>query len=165
MAELERYRKPRRASFQKSQGELLRGTVRDRHEILFDEPPDMEVGGGDDAHPSPVDYMFASLVGCQLSVLNQCLEKARVEGFEIEADARIDPAGVDEEEVTDEMPSNTRKRIRHIEVDITLTVPSEYEGRAARCLEVYDAGCIVGQSFRAGIEYTPETHLEVAGEA
>jgi hypothetical protein len=35
-----------------------------------------------------------------------------------------------------------------------------YEDRAQRCLDVYDTGCIVGQSLRAGIDYTPETSLE-----
>lgn len=161
MAELERHREPRTAQFQKTPGEPLRGVVRDRHEILFDEPEDNEYGDGHDEHPSPVDYMFASLVGCQLSVLSQCLEKARVEGFEITAEARIQPDAMGTDRVPEEMPSHTAKRVRHIEIEITVAVPEAYEPRARRCLEVYDDGCIVGQSFQAGIEYTPETRIEI----
>ena len=161
MSETKRHTEPRKATFTKREGEHLVGLMRDKHEIVFDEPEDLEVGAGNDEHPSPVDYMFASLVGCQISVLNQCLEKARVEDFTIEADAAIDPESMSNAEIPEEMPSNTAKRIQHIDIDLTVTVPEEYESRASRCLEVYDQGCIVGQSYRAGVQYTPTVHLEL----
>jgi organic hydroperoxide reductase OsmC/OhrA len=52
-------------------------------------------------------------------------------------------------------------RISHISVDLTLEVPGEYESRARRCLDVYDTGCVVGQSYRQGIEYTPSTTFKL----
>lgn len=122
-------------------------------EVVFDEPEPR----GKDEYPSPVTYMFASLVGCQLSVLSWCLKKANVDEFHITADAESTKRM---EAVADEMPDRTGKRIEHIDIDITLEVPEEFESRAQRCLEVYDQGCVVGQSFRAGIDYTPRTQLE-----
>lgn len=127
----------------------------DSHSVTFDEPRPL----GDDESASPVGYMFSSLVACQISVLAQCLEKSRIDEYYIAADADINRRGRDE--VSEEMPAHTAKRIEHIDVDITLEVPEKYEGRAERCLDVYDQGCIVGQSFRAGIDYTPETELEL----
>lgn len=138
--------------------EHTRATVRGKHEILYDEPEFLEFGAGNDDYAGPVDSMIASLGACQISVLEQCLEKARIEEFQVKAE--LSATQVDQEEIPDEMPSNTAKRVRHIDVDLRVEVPEEYRGRARRCLEVYDAGCIVGQSFRAGIEYTPEVSLE-----
>lgn len=57
------------------------------------------------------------------------------------------------------MPGHTANRIQHIDIDIDVTVPDEYEEDAQRCLDVYDQDCIVGQSFRSGIDYTPHTSL------
>lgn len=159
---LERHSEPRKGHFETEDGSLLTGTIRDTHKITFDEPEDLPVGAGNDEYPSPVDYMFASLVGCQISVLNQALHKARVEDFRIEAEAQISPESMGTDDVPEEMPEHTGNRIEHIEIDITVEVPEQYESRAKRCLDVYDDGCIVGQSFRAGIEYTPTTDLSVA---
>ena len=140
--------------------EPTRGVVREKHEVLFDEPTFLPVADGQDEHPSPVDYLLSSLASCQLSVLDQCLKKSCVEDYHIEAEATITSAG--RGEIPDEMPSNTASRIFHFDVDITLTVPEEYESQARRCAEVYDVGCIVGQSLRAGVEYTPSVDLEVS---
>ena len=141
-----------------SDEEFTRALVRGKHEILYDEPAFLEYGAGNDEHPGPVDNMVASLGACQISVLEQCLEKARIEDFHIEASLSADQ--VDREEIPDEMPSNTAQRIKHVEVTLRVTVPESDRGRAQRCIDVYDAGCIGGQSFRAGIEYTPEVTLE-----
>ena len=140
--------------------EPTRGVVRDRHEVLFDEPTFLPVADGDDEHPSPVDYLLSSLAGCQVSVLDQCLKKARVEEYRIEADATITGAG--RGDIPEEMPSNTASRIFSFDVDVTLTVPAAFESRARRCAEVYDVGCIVGQSLREGVEYTPTVTVEVS---
>lgn len=138
--------------------EHTRALVRGRHEISYDEPEFLEYGAGEDEYAGPVDHMVASLGACQISVLEQCLEKARIEEFHVEAELSADQ--VDRDEIPEEMPSNTAQRIRHVDVDIRVSVPEEDRGRARRCIEVYDAGCIVGQSFRAGIDYTPEVTLD-----
>lgn len=134
--------------------------VRDTHDLLSDEPDWLPYGAGQDAHPAPMDYMTVALTACQVSVLSQCLEKSRVEEFTITAEGAID--SVRKEDVPEEMPGNTRTRVDHMSVDIEVEVPEEHQHRAERCLEVYDQGCIVGQSYRAGIPYTPETRVKVS---
>lgn len=133
------------------------GSVRD-HTFGVDDSETLPYGG-EDLAPSAVDYMVAGLAGCQLAVLSQCFRKARINDFEIELAAIPDSWW--REEIPEDLPENQVKRIEHIHVDVDVTVPEEYEERAQRCLDVYDQGCIVGQSFRAGIEYTPKTSLSV----
>ena len=133
----------------------VEGSIRD-HTVYVDDSKTLEYGGTDMA-PSAVDYMVLGLIGCQLSALSQCLRKARVEDYEIEA--RADLGGWWREDVPDDLPGNLVKRVEELDVSLDVTVPEEYEARAGRCLDVYDQGCIVGQSFRAGMEYVPETSL------
>lgn len=148
------------AHFEKRADEVTEGEIRGKHELRADEPEWLPIGGGNDEHPAPGDYLMTALVTCQISVLSQCLEKSRIENYHIEADATIDEIG--QAEVPEEMPDNTTNRVEHIDVELTLEVPEEYASRAERCLEVYDAGCIVGQSYVAGIDYTPSVSLETA---
>lgn len=136
------------------------GRVRE-HTFHVDDSETLPYGGHDMA-PSAVDYMVAGLAGCQLAVLSQALRKARIEDWELDITAVPDDWW--REEVPEDLPENQVKRIEHIDVQVDLTVPEEYEGRAQRCLEVYDQGCIVGQSFREGIEYTPDTSLSVRSD-
>ncbi|MFB6130848.1 MAG: OsmC family protein [Salinigranum sp.] len=138
----------------------VEGSIRN-HEIEVDDSKTLEYGG-EDLAPSAVDYMVLGLIGCQLSALTQCLRKARIESFEV--DARAELGDWWRTDVPEDLPGNLVKRVDDIEVYLDVTVPEEYESRARRCLDVYDQGCIVGQSFRAGIDYTPETTLSVASE-
>lgn len=138
----------------------VEGQVRDHH-FEVDDSESLPYGGHDLA-PSAVDYMVAGLAGCQLAVLSQALRKARIDDFEIDITAVPDEWW--REEISEELPENQVKRIEHIDVQVKVTVPEEYEGRAERCLEVYDQGCIVGQSFREGIDYTPETSVSITSE-
>jgi uncharacterized OsmC-like protein len=140
--------------------EFAHGLVREKHELKVDEPEWLaEPGAGQDAYPAPVDYMVFGLVSCQVEVLDQALTKARIEDYHIEAAAEVDKVG--EDQPADEMLAHHAGRISHITIDLTLEVPEEYEGRAQTCLDAYDTGCVVGQSFRNNVEYTPETTLEV----
>jgi uncharacterized OsmC-like protein len=139
-----------------------RALVREKHEVLIDESTELPFGG-DDAHPSAVDLLLTSLTACQVSVLQQCLEKARIEDYHLEAEATVDNAH--HETIPDEMPENTARRVEHIVVHLAVTVPDAYESRASRCVEVYDQGCIVGQSFKGGISYTPEVTVTVGEPA
>lgn len=144
-----------------SDSEYTKAVLRGEHELYLDEPPNMEIGAGNDDYPSPVDHLAVSLASCQVSVLSQALERSRVEEFDITCDYEIDSIG--SEDVGDRMHDSKGVRVRHMQIDITLEVPEEYESRAQRCLDVYDVGCIVGQSLRAGVEYTPETELVIDG--
>lgn len=149
----------RSGHFVTTRDERTRGTVRDTHEVVFDEPEFLPVAEGNDTAPSPVDYLLSSLAGCQLSVLDQCLKKSRVDDYRIECEATIEDVG--EGEIPEEMPGNTANRIHHVDIEITLTVPEAHESRAQRCAEVYDIGCIVGQSLRAGIDYDQTVTVDV----
>lgn len=147
----------RKAVFEKKAGKPTRGVCRDKHEVFVDEPEWIPRMDGKDEHPSPVDYMMTALTACQVSVLAQCFGKSRIEDYHITAETTITEAG--EDDVDEAMPEHTANRIRHMDVEITVEVPEEYESRASRCLEVYDTGCIVGQSYKAGVQYTPSTNL------
>lgn len=131
------------------------GTIRD-HAIQIDDSKTLEYGG-EDLAPSAVDYLVLGLVGCQLSALSQCLRKARIDEYEIEAEADLDDWW--REAVAGDLPANLEKRVDHLTVRIDVTVPEAFERRAQRCLDVYDQGCIVGQSLRAGMDYTTETSV------
>lgn len=133
-----------------------RGNVRGEH-VLYSDEPDFLPVEGEDAHPAPVDYLVFGLLACQASVLTQCFEKARIADYEIDASAAIRDMRTDD--MPDAMPDHTANRIEHIDIGIDVTVPENERARAERCLSVYDDGCVVGQSLRAGIEYTPRTSL------
>lgn len=115
------------------------------------------MGIGNDEHPAPVDHLVVALVSCQVEVLDQALKRARVEEYDIEAAAEID--GLTMGDAPEGMPANTGQLIEHIDVEVTVETTAESEDRVQRCLEVYDGGCIVGQSYRAGIDYTPRTSV------
>lgn len=142
-----------------SEDEFTHATVRGKHELLMDEGVDLPFGGSDEG-PSAVDLLVTSLLACQVSVLQQCFEKARIGEYAIEAEATIDNRR--EDAIPEEMPGNTAKRVRHVVVDLDATVPEELEPRARRCLDVYDDGCIVGQSLLEGIDYSAEARLTVS---
>lgn len=136
---------------------VQRGDVRGIHTLYSDEPDFLPEMAGEDRHPAPVDYLVFGLVSCQASVLKQCLEKSRISAYEIRASATIaDMRGAPS---PSEMPDHTGNRIDQIEISMHLRVSDEDEARARRCLDIYDQGCIVGQSLRAGIEYSRETSL------
>lgn len=137
------------------------GTLRDKHELVSDEPEWLPEGmAGDDDHPAPVDFLLMSLASCQASVLQQCLERNGVEEYRIECEAVLDEYDIDENP-PDEMSAHTALRVGHITVTMALETTERFKDTANRCLTVYDDGCIVGQSLRGGIDYTPLTTLTV----
>lgn len=140
-----------------SDDDIATAVVRGEHEIRIDEPEWLPMGVGDDEHPAPVDHLVVALVSCQVEVLDQALKRARVDEYDIEAAAEIDDLGMGEP--PEGMPANTGQLIEHIDVELTVETAAEYEGRVQRCLDVYDGGCIVGRSYRAGIDYTPRTEV------
>jgi len=141
-----------------SDDEFAKADIRGLHEVLLDEPDWLPMDIGNDEYPAPVDHLVLGLVSCQLEVLDQAMRRARIEEYELEARGEVTKIG--KRQVPEDMPGNTAAVIKEIEIDVSAEVPEEDAGRAEQCLEVYDQGCIVGQSLRAGIEYTPRTHLE-----
>lgn len=131
--------------------------LRGKHRVFSDEP-EWTAMPGEDEHPSPGDYLLLSLAACQVSVLDQCLKKNDVDRYEIVCEAEIDRWGMDDS-VAEEMPETTGLRIEHVIVEIVLRTTEAYRDRASRCLEVYDEGCVVGQSI--GIDYDTVGALEL----
>jgi uncharacterized OsmC-like protein len=146
----------RTAHFEKTHDSHTTGTVRG-HEVESDEPEPI----GNNAHPSPVDYLVTSLSTCQMTVLSLCLEKARVDDYEMSVD--VQSVEQLQGSVAEEMPDGTRKRVERVDLELTLTVPEAHADRAGRCLEVYDTGCVVGQSIGDCVDYETETELVVRG--
>lgn len=145
----------RTAHFEMSHDTYTAGTVRG-HELWSDEPTPI----GDNAHPSPVDYLVTSLTTCQMAVLSFCLEKARIDHYTIDAEAETTEELVGE--VANEMPNSTQKRVTHIDINLDLEVAKKDAERARRCLQAYDSGCVVGQSIKAGVDYDTSTSLTIA---
>ncbi len=77
---------------------------------------------------------------------------------------RIEAVGVVDSPGGDDIPDvieHTAARVDHVDVDVTLNVPEEYEDVAHECLNAYNTGCIVGQSLSDGISYTSSKSLNV----
>ncbi|MXV60520.1 hypothetical protein GS429_00235 [Natronorubrum sp. JWXQ-INN-674] len=129
-----------------SDGESPRGIFRGTHELYFDEPEYVDIG--EDEHPCPHDYLLATVGGCQLETLKQCLEKGRVDEYDIEIQVESKKGKV---EVADDMPGTADIRITDIHTDITVEVPPGHEPRASRCLDIFEAHCPISQSVDAGV--------------
>lgn len=139
--------------------DFAKAVVRDTHELLLDEPERDWMPYGDDAAPSPGDYLCVGIAGCQLEVLRQCFEKARIDDYEIEIE--YNRISVDSGEDVAPMPAHTASRIGTLELEMTVKTTSEYEDRVKRCLEVCEDGCIMSRSVEAGIDVPLEKSLVV----
>ncbi|MFC7251620.1 OsmC family protein [Halomicroarcula sp. GCM10025324] len=123
------------------------------HTMFTDEPPDLghsfKKGGRGEA-PSAFDYLIAAGMGCQVNTLEQMLHKARIEDYEIEAEC----TGFT-------VLRDNVKRIQKLELAITLRVPEAKESQGSRCLDVYEQGCVVGETLKRGMDFQVEKELEL----
>lgn len=134
--------------------------VRDKHELTLDEPWWVPVGN--DTAPCPADYLLVATAGCQVEVLKQCLEKARIEDYDIRLRAereRENPGGA-----PDPFPEHTSMRMPAIEFELTVETTPEYEGRVRRCLDVCEDACIVSRSVENGIDISTSKELTVVDD-
>lgn len=127
-------------------GETPQGIFRGMHKLYFDEPEYVDVG--EDEHPCPHDYLLATVGGCQLETLKQCLTKGNVEEYEIKIQVESEKGKV---EVHDDIPGTADIRITDIYTDITVEVPPEHKSRATRCLDIFEEHCPISQSVDAGV--------------
>lgn len=108
--------------------------------IITDEPPPLGAGEG----PSPTALLAAAVGNCLASSLLFCMQKARLEVQDFEAEVSTsmvrDPDG--------------RLRIGGMNVSLAPTVSPEVHERMGRCLELFESFCTVTQSVRRGIEVT-----------
>lgn len=123
------------------------------HTMQTDEPPDLghsfKKGGRGEA-PSAFDYFMAAAVGCQVNTLEQMLHKARVTDYDIEAEA----TGYT-------FTEDNVKRIQKIDLEIRLTVAEDDESQSQRCLDVYETGCVVGETIKRAVDFRVEKDLEL----
>jgi len=113
--------------------------------LQVDEPPPLGEGQG----PNAKLLLAAAAGSCMSSSLLFCLRRARV-----------DVAGM-RTRVSGTMVRNERGRLRIGEMKVTL-IPSmtpEDAARSARCLELFEDFCVVGESIRAGIPLQVEVDL------
>lgn len=121
------------------------------HGLYIDEPEHLAHSfkkGGRGEAPSALGYLLTAAMGCQVNSLEQMLHKARLTDYEI--DAECTGYTVIEEDI---------KRVQKISLEIALTVPADKESRANRCLEVYEKGCVVGETLKRGIDLEVEKRL------
>lgn len=106
--------------------------------LLVDEPPPLGAGHG----PSAKRVLAAAVGNCMAASALFCLRKARVpvEGMRVEVTGRA------------ERNADDRLRIPRLQVRLFPAVALEDRPRMARCLEIFEDFCVVGQSVRAGID-------------
>jgi uncharacterized OsmC-like protein len=126
------------------------------HTMHTDEPPDLghsfKKGGRGEA-PSAFDYLITAGMACQVNTLEQMLHKARVTDYEIEAEC----TGFT-------FTEDNLKRVQKLELAITLTVPEDAASQAQRCLDVYEEGCVVGETLKRAVDFRVEKELVLDDE-
>jgi organic hydroperoxide reductase OsmC/OhrA len=114
--------------------------------LQVDEPPPLGTGEGPNAK-----LLLAAAVGsCMSSSLLFCLKRARIEVGEMRT------------EVRGRLVRNERGRLRVGELRVILqpALSPEDAARSARCQELFEDFCVVGESIREGIPLTVEVQLE-----
>lgn len=116
-------------------------------EIITDEPPPLGSGAG----PSPSELLAAAVGSCLASSLLFCLQKARLEVKDLEADVTStmvrDPKG--------------RLRIGGMRVRLAPSVDPGVREKMDRCLEIFESFCTVTQSVRRGVDVTVEVEPRI----
>ncbi|HEX6909651.1 MAG TPA: OsmC family protein [Longimicrobium sp.] len=106
-------------------------------DLVVDEPPPL--GGG--AGPNPARLLAAAVGSCMSASLLYCLRRARIDVPELRTTVHA------------RMERNERGRLRIAGLTVTLhpELGPEHLERTARCRELFEDFCIVGQSVQAGI--------------
>jgi len=106
-------------------------------ELVTDEMP--PIGGGEG--PSPGMLLQTAIANCLASSLLFCLEKARLEVKDLEAEVEA-VTGRNEE---------GRTRIQRVRVRLLPTMGGDGAQRMNRCLEIFESFCLVTESVRQGL--------------
>lgn len=105
--------------------------------FTVDEPPPL--GGGEG--PNPARLLGAAVGSCMSASLLYCLRRAHLDAPALRT--RVEGTLVRNE--------RGRMRIGGLRVTLVPGMEPEDAARAARCLELFEDFCIVGQSVQAGI--------------
>jgi organic hydroperoxide reductase OsmC/OhrA len=106
-------------------------------EMTVDEPPPLGAGAG----PNPARLLAAAVGSCMSASLLYCLRRAHLDAPELRT--RVEGTLVRNE--------RGRMRIGGLKVTLMPGMDAGDAARAARCVELFEDFCIVGQSVRAGI--------------
>jgi uncharacterized OsmC-like protein len=106
--------------------------------ILLDEPEPIGKGHG----PGSTRLLSAAIGYCLSSSLIYCLQKAKVDIVNMEANVNLHTIRNEEGHL----------RVRNIDVQISLDVDEKDRPRIPRCLEIFENYCTVTQSVMKGIE-------------
>lgn len=119
--------------------------------LHLDEPEPPGSGRG----PNAARLLAAAVGNCLASSALFCLRKARipVEEMRVEVRGRI------------ERNDDGRLRIGGLDVALYPTVPSEAHARTGRCLDLFEAFCLVTQSVREGIDVDVDVTFRTPAEA
>lgn len=131
--------------------------VRDQFELDIDEPSWVPIG--DDAAPCPGDYLLVATAGCQVEVLKQALEKARVEEYDVHLHVERTRNDSGTADAPEPFPDHTGIRYSSLSMELTVETTPEYERRVQRCIDVCEDACIIGRSVEAGIDITLSKEL------
>ena len=105
--------------------------------LTVDEPPPLGGGQG----PNPARLLAAAVGSCMSASLLYCLRRAHLDAPELRT--RVEGTFVRNE--------RGRLRIGGLRVTLQPGMSAEDAARAARCMELFEDFCIVGQSVQAGI--------------
>lgn len=131
--------------------------VRDEHELQLDEPE--WIPGGNDAAPWPSNYLLVACAGCQVEVITQAFEKARIDEYEIEVEARFETEDLGPE--LPEYPDHLSWRYTTIIMDVEVETTEANEEKVSRLLELAQDACIVSRSVERGIGFQIDQRLTV----
>jgi uncharacterized OsmC-like protein len=140
--------------------EVATANVRDEHELPIDEPPWLDIGN--DTAPWPSDYLLVACAGCQVEVITQALEKARVDDYDIDVHATFETEQVGPE--LEEYPDHLTWHYRTIVLEIAVETTEDNRAKMERLLEVAEDACIVSRSVEHGIEFEITKELSVSAD-
>jgi len=137
--------------------DVATANVRDEHELLLDEPE--WIPGGNDAAPWPSNYLLVACAGCQVEVVTQALEKARIDDYEIDVEAHFETADLGPD--LPEYPDHLSWRYTTIVMDVSVETTDENEAKVERLLDLAEDACIVSRSVERGVEFEITKELSV----
>ena len=134
---------------------VAKALVRGKHELELDEAE--WIPGGNDTAPWPSNYLLVATAGCQVEAMQQALEKARIDDYEITVTATTEVEDLADE--IPEYPDHMSWRYTKIHFDIDVTTSPEYEARVERILDLAEDACIVSRSVERGIDFSTSKTL------
>ncbi|MGM0590045.1 MAG: OsmC family protein [Halobacteriota archaeon] len=117
------------------------------------------IPGGNDTAPWPSNYLLVACAGCQVEVITQALEKARIDDYDIDVEARFETQDLGPE--LEEYPDHLSWRYTKIIMDVEVETNDENEEKVRRLLDLAEDACIVSRSVERGVDFDISKDLSV----